>query len=207
MRRIAHLFGLILVVLTAVLVGCRSPKVDEVRLPPTAVSISNESGETIITQEGPIWVLLSGVDDHGLMAEHEVTLVAEPDPNAAAGPLVHTGTSASVLEIQQGGPQNLQRFYHVETVDGLTGWISDYYVRRVAYLYDAASDSVPLYSSPDGQLLTRLPNVSPIALKEPSDATWWLVQSVDDGTIGWVLATFVKESPSPEFLLGLAHEH
>jgi hypothetical protein len=37
-----------------------------------------------------------------------------------------------VLEIWHGGPQNLQRFYRVETVSSDTGWISDYYVRRVA---------------------------------------------------------------------------
>lgn len=187
--------------------GCASPESAAVRLPPTAVAISGENGEILATQDGPIWVLLSGVDEHGLIAEHELTLLAEPDPTATTGTLVHTGVSASVLEIQHGGPQNLQRFYHVETVDGITGWISDYYVRRVAYVYDGTSDGVPLYASPEGQLLSRLPNVSPVAVKEPSDADWWLVQSVDDGLLGWVQATFVRESPSPEFLLNQTHEH
>lgn len=196
-----------LIVLAVGLPGCRSSDVVEERLPPTAVSVSNESGETITTQEGPIWVLLSGVDEHGLIAEHELTLLTEPSPTAAAGPLVHTGISASVLEIQHGGPQNLQRFYRVETVDGATGWISDYYVRRVAYLYDEASDGVSLYAAPNGQVVTRLPNVSPIALKEPTDAEWWLVQSVENETVGWVMAAYVKESPSPEFLQNQAHTH
>ena len=206
MRRI---FGLFFIALSMMLVmiGCGSGKALAERVPPTAVSISNESGDTIAVQEGPVWVVLSGVDEHGLIVEHELTLLSEPDPNAAPGSLLHTGIPASVLEIRQGGPQNLQRFYHVETVDGVTGWISDYYVRRVAYLYDAESDGVDLYSSPDGQLVSRLPNVSPISVKEPSAEDWWLVQSVADGTLGWVAAEFVKESPAPEFLLDLSHTH
>jgi hypothetical protein len=52
-----------------------------------------------------------------------------------------------------------------------------------------------------------LPNVSPIALKEPTDAAWWLVQSVENETVGWVMAAYVKESSSPEFLRNQAHTH
>ena len=206
MRRFFWLFWLALLLLGGA-IACGSDEVQTESLPPTAVSISNETGETLAVQEGPVWVLLSGVDEHGLIAEHELTLLKEPDPNAPSDSLVHTGISASVLEIRQGGPQNLHRFYHVETVDGLTGWISDYYVRRVAYLFDADSDGVDLFASPEGQLVSRLPNVSPIAVKEPSAGDWWLVQSVENGTLGWVLATFVKESPSPEFLLDESHTH
>jgi hypothetical protein len=70
--------------------------------------------------------------EHDLFAEPELTLLQEPDAAAAPGPIAHTGIPTTVLEIWHGGPQNLQRFYRVETVSSDTGWISDYYVRRVA---------------------------------------------------------------------------
>jgi hypothetical protein len=171
------------------------------------VAISGAAGETLATQEGPLWVLLSGVDEHGLIAEHELTLLQEPDAAAAPGPVVHTGIPAAVLEIRHGGPQNLQRFYRVETVNGDTGWISDYYARRVAYLYQADSDTVPLFAAPDGQEVAQLPNISPVAIKQPTEGDWWLVQAVKDGTLGWVRADLVKESSLAEFLTNQTHEH
>lgn len=173
---------------------------------PTSVAISDAAGETLATQEGPLWVLLSGVDEHGLIAEHELALLQEPDAAAGPGPIVHTGVPAAVLEIRHGGPQNLQRFYRVETINGDTGWISDYYVRRVAYLYKADSETVPLFAAPEGQEVARLPNISPVAVKQPNGA-WWLVQSVEDGTLGWVQAELVKESPLAQFLNTQSHEH
>ncbi|MBK8900509.1 MAG: SH3 domain-containing protein [Anaerolineaceae bacterium] len=174
---------------------------------PTAVAISGAAGETLATQEGPLWVLLSGVDEHGLIAEHELTLLLEPEAPSNSGPVVHTGIAAAVLEIRHGGPQNLQRFYRVETVNGDTGWISDYYVRRVAYLYDASSETIPLLAAPDGQEVARLPNISPVAVKAPADDAWWLVQAVEDGTLGWVRSELVKESPLAEFLQNQSHDH
>lgn len=175
--------------------------------PPTAVAISGADDETLAIQDGPLWVLLSGVDEHGLIAEHELTLLQEPDAAADPGPIVHTGIPAAVLEIRHGGPQNLQRFYQIETISGDVGWISDYYVRRVAYLYDAESETVPLFAAPNGQEVARLPNISPVAVKQPTVGDWWLVQAVEDGTLGWVQAELVKESPLSEFLTNQSHEH
>jgi len=196
-----------LILCAGLLVGCTGAATTVPTPIPTAVAISGVAGETLAMQEGPLWVLLSGVDEHGLIAEHELTLLQEPDAAAAAGPIVHTGIPAAVLEIRQAGPQNLQRFYRVETVNGDAGWISDYYVRRVAYLYQADSDSVPLFAAPDGQEVVQLPNISPVAVKQPSEGDWWLVQAVEDGTLGWVRADLVKESPLAEFLTNQSHEH
>lgn len=203
MKQLLSLWLLCAVLLT----GCAGAETAVPTLLPTAVAVSDAAGNTLATQEGPLWVLLSGVDEHGLIAEHELTLLQEPDAAAAPGSVVHTGIPAAVLEIRHGGPQNLQRFYRVETASGDTGWISDYYVRRVAYLYAADNETVALFAAPDGQEVTRLPNVSPVAIKEPADGAWWLVQAVADGTLGWVRAELVKESPLTEFLQNQSHEH
>lgn len=197
----------LLILCTLLLVSCAGPETAVSPQLPTAVAISDAGGETVATQDGPLWVLLSGVDEHGLIAEHELTLLQEPDASAASASLVHTGIPAAVMEIRHGGPQNLQRFYRVETVNGDTGWISDYYVRRVAYLYDANNETVPLFAEPDGQEVARLANISPVALKSPTDETWWLVQAVGEGTLGWVQADLVKESSLAEFLTNQTHEH
>lgn len=197
----------LLTLCAVLLAGCAGAETAAPTAIPTAVAISGAGGETLATQEGPLWVLLSGVDEHGLIAEHELTLLQEPDVAADPGPIVHTGIPAAVLEIRHGGPQNLQRFYRVETVSGDTGWISDYYVRRVAYLYQVDSDVVLLFAAPDGQEVAQLPNISPVAVKQPTVGDWWLVQAVEDGTLGWVQAELVKESPLSEFLTNQTHEH
>ena len=185
-------------------VACRSPSVLS---PPTAVVVSNPAGQTLATQEGPLWVLLSGVDEHGLIAEHLLTLWSEPDAAADASYFVHSGVAAAVMEIRQSGPQNLQRFYRVETVAGESGWISDYYVRRVVYLYDETSDTVALYAAPNGSEITRLPNISPVAIQEPTGSDWWQVQPLESDTSGWVPANSVVESPLREFLQNQQHAH
>lgn len=174
---------------------------------PTIVPISDANGTTIANQPGPLWVLLSGVDEHGLLMEQEISLLSQPDPAAAPGPVVPTGTAAAVMEIQQGGPQNLQRFYHVQTITGFAGWVSDYYIRRVAYLYNAAADTVPLYDAPDGAQTALVPNVTPVTIQQPTDNQWWLVQLVGEARSGWVQIDVVKESPEWEFLHNLSHEH
>ncbi len=206
-----HYFFLCLLCLWAVS-GCASSRLNTTSsinptiTPPPAVPITANDAN-IAAQPGPLWVLLSGVDEHGLIAEHELTLLSSPDPTAAQEARVHTGVAASVREIQHTGPQNLQRFYQVQTVTGHTGWISDYYVRRVVYLFDANNNTISLYSSPDGQEIEQVANVSPVTIKVPTDAEWWLVQAVQTGTHGWVRASFVKESPSWEFLLNRQHDH
>lgn len=187
------------------LVGCRG----ENTIPlPTAVPISTDLGEAVASQPGPIWVLISGVDEHGLIVEHQVTLLAEPDLEADPGPEVHTGIAATVHEIRQTGPQNLRRFFRVETVNGEVGWISDYYIRRTAYLFNEQGTTVTLHAAPDGGEVAEVGNVTPVVVRQPAiNDDWWIVQTVADGIVGWVDATYVKESPEPEFLLNEQHDH
>jgi hypothetical protein len=174
---------------------------------PETITITNSMGETTATQTGPLWVLLSGVDEHGLIPEHELTLLAEPDERSDPIALVHTGTAVAVQEIRYTGPQNLHRFYRVQTSNGDMGWMPAFYVRRVAYLYTPDSDEIPLYAAPGENEVARLPNISPVTVKDPTQPDWWIVQTPDGTVTGWVEAGVVKESSEPEFLLNQQHAH
>ena len=177
---------------------------------PTAVPVTDDNGATVATQDGPLWVLLSGVDEHGLLAEPALSLLAAPAPDAASAASVPTGAPAAVAEIRQAGPQGLRRFYRVQTVAGAQGWVSDFYVRRLGYLYDGNSDGVQLYLAPAQQPVAKVVNVTPVRLLDPTDSEWWLVETADRPLQGWVAAEIVMESPEPEFLVGGGqgeHEH
>ena len=172
------------------------------------IPVSNAEGTPIAEQPGFVeWVLLSGVDEHGLTIEHFLTLLADADPNAEPLTQIHTGHPVIVLEIRHVGPQGLQRFYHVQTLDNITGWISDFYVRRQAYVFNMEGTAVPIFNTPKGVEIAELANVTPITLRQPQDLTWWEVSTLNGSVIGWVEARFVKESPEEAFLLGTDHTH
>ena len=172
------------------------------------ITVSNAEGTLISQQPGFVeWVLLSGVDEHGLTAEHSLTLLTDADPNAPEVSQIHTGHPVIVLEIRQVGPQGLQRFYYVQTLEGITGWISDYYVRRQAYLFNHEGTTVLIYDKPQGVQIAQLANVTPVTLRQPQELTWWQVSTLDGNVLGWVESRFVKESPEEEFLFGEGHEH
>ena len=193
------------------LAGCNSiipaTPTPQFTLPPDTIPITDESGATVATQPGGLWVMVSGVDEHGLIIEHELVLFDEPDNEEATTSLIHTGTAVVVHEIRQTGPQGLRRFYRVQALNGQMGWISDYYVRRVVYLFDENGTAVSLFAAPDGQELTQVANVTPVIIKEPTGADWWIVQTVEGDVLGWVQTGFIKESPEPEFLLNQQHSH
>lgn len=177
--------------------------------PQATIPISNASGEVVASQPGPQWVLLSGVDEHGLLSEPQLELLALPRAETTPLAQLPSGIAAAVLEIRHLGPQSLQRFYRVEAVSGEIGWISDYYVRPHAYLFNIGGTSVPLHSSAVGSVSAHAPNVTPVLILDPASSTgWWLVRTIDEDITGWVLAEFVKESSEEEFLLSSgAHEH
>jgi hypothetical protein len=167
------------------------------------IPVSNAEGTPIAEQPGFLeWVLVSGVDEHGLTAEHFLALLAEPEAGAPVAAETHTGSPVSVLEIRHVGPQGLQRFYHVETLEGVRGWISDYYIRRQAYVFNFDGTSVPVFENPGGDQIAELANVTPVTLRGPQGFDWWLVGSLDGSVVGWVAARFVKESPEESCLLG-----
>lgn len=170
------------------------------------IPVTDEAGGVIARQPGPLWVLVSGVDEHGLIAEHELALLNAPDASAVSETVIHTGSPAAVQEIRHTGPQNLQRFYRIQSPTGPAGWISDFYIRRVAYLFNSEGTTVPLFESPGGNEIARLEDVTPVLLLSPL-TTWWKVETADNKLTGWVPVNYVKESPEPEYLLNQQHEH
>jgi hypothetical protein len=183
------------------------PKTMSQPLPPESVPVTNSSGYLLSRHEGPLWVLFSGVDEHGLVEAHEVALLAAPQPESPAVHQVDTGTAAAVHEIRQSGPQDLWRFYRVRAVDGRQGWVSDYFVRRLAYLFKPDSETVPVHEAPGGAVAFEASQVTPVLLLAPTRTDWWQVATPDGTLMGWVEAGYVKESPAGEFLLNLEHEH
>lgn len=172
--------------------------------PVAAVPIFNATGELIASQPGPQWVLLSSVDEHGVVAEPQVSLFVSTDAGEESSAQILTGTAARVVQILHTGPQNLQRYYLVETVAGEIGWVSDFYVRSKAYLFNFDGTMVPLFSSPGGQVTIQVPNVSPVILLDPiSNPNWWEVGLLNDNLTGWVEVDYVKESSEEEFLLNV----
>ncbi|MCP5095475.1 MAG: hypothetical protein GY943_07980 [Chloroflexi bacterium] len=175
--------------------------------PPDVVPITDDTGETIATQPKGLWVMVSGVDEHGLIVEDVLNLLEEPDNEESTTVPVHSGTAVVVHEIRQTGPQGLRRYYRVQAMNGEMGWISDYYVRRVSYVFNENGTTVPLFAAPGENEITQLDNVTPVTIREPTQDEWWIVQTVDGDLLGWVEASFVKESPEPEFLLNQQHAH
>jgi hypothetical protein len=214
-HRSFHYFSLF--IFSLLLVACGrtitvpSPTFTPPPTPPVITSpipVSNAEGTPIGEQPGFVgWVLLSGVDEHGITAEHFLTLLVDANPQAAALTQIHTGHPVIVLEIRHIGPQGLQRFYHVQTLEGITGWISDFYVRRQAYVFNHEGTTVPIFDKPQGAEIAQLANVTPITLRQPQDLAWWQVSTLNGSVLGWVESRFVKESPEEEFLLGEDHAH
>jgi hypothetical protein len=199
---------IILILLAALLPACAArPQVALLpALPPERVPVTNSAGDVLSRHEGPLWVLISGVDEHGLVEANEVALLATPRPEGPAVHQVHTGTPAAVHEIRQTGPQNLWRFYLVRTVGGEEGWVSDYFIRRLAYLFKAGAETVLVHETPGGAVVFEAQQVTPVVLLAPNRSDWWQVATADGTLTGWVETGYVKESPVWEFLLNLEHE-
>lgn len=73
-------------------------------------------------------VLVSGRDDHGMVAMRRVPVYEKPEAAHAVAKIVD-GTLARVVEIEG-------QWLRVETVEGpdLTGWVNDFYLRSEARL-------------------------------------------------------------------------
>jgi hypothetical protein len=169
--------------------------------PPAQLPQTDSNGKVTSYQEGPLWVLISGVDEHGLLQERRVPLLSDADAAAESGQRVRTGSPAAVYEIRVSGPQNLRRFYRVRAVSGESGWVSDYYIRRRAFLYNDQGERVPVYGAPDGEVVAQAANVSQVTLIDPTQAEWWQVAGIDGSYTGWVPVSYIKESSEREFLL------
>jgi hypothetical protein len=172
----------------------------------TPVPVTSADGVLIETEPGPLFVIVSTVDEHGLKGQALVELMSKPDPAETASiGLMPSGAFAQVLEIRRLPPDYLRSFYLV-TAEGLTGWVGDYLAHRTVFViaFDekgcACPMPVPLWADagltqPGGEVANRSP-LRLLALAEGSVQ----VQVLSDGTVGWLNREIVHESQENEFL-------
>lgn len=175
---------------------------------PTGTPVPVTSAEDVLieTEPGPLYVIVSTVDEHGLKGQALIPLLSLPDPaDTTSVGMIRSGTFAQVLEIRRLPPDYLRGFYLV-TADGLTGWVGDYLAHRVVYVivFDeqgcACPMPVPLWADPEltqggGTVANRAP-LRLLALGQASVR----VQVLSDGAIGWLSRDVVHESQENEFL-------
>lgn len=180
----------------------------------TPVPVTSADDKIIEYEPGPLWVILSSVDDHGRRGQPLIELARQPD---AAAPQrvgsVPSGSFAQVLEIRRLPPDYLRAFYRVRTTyqsRDYEGWVADWYARRTAYViaFDdnkcACPFAVQLWAdSALTQPAAAAANRSPLRLLTV-DGESVQVQVLRDGTIGWVSAALVHESDENEFLKYIA---
>jgi hypothetical protein len=234
--RFAHLCSLNFLALSMVLAGCAAPTASPTlppiqsgatpTLPPTPrpthpfptgtpVPVTSAENVVIETEPGPLYVILSTVDEHGLPGPSTIDLASEPAPDGAApAGSVPTGSFAQVLEIRRLPPDYLRAFYRVQARDAagetLEGWVADWYARRTAFVvvFDARGCAcpfpVPLWADEQlAQSAGALANRSPLRLLALAEKAVQ-VQVLSDGAIGWLSRDIVHESQEHEFLHSIA---
>lgn len=117
--------------------------------------------EVALAQRGPV-VLLSGRDDHGLLAEREVALVGAPGATRAVTQ-VADGTLVRVLD-ERGEWLRVQSLLQPQAV----GWVNDYYLRNRALRTDRGEQVVLL----DARWAQGLLVVQVAPVDQPAATTW-----------------------------------
>lgn len=179
---------------------------------PTGTPVPVTSAEDVLieTEPGPLYVIISTTDEHGLKGQALIELMSRPDPTdiTSVGTLP-SGAFVQVLEIRRLPPDYLRGFYLV-TANGLTGWVGEYLARRTVYviLFDgkgcACPMPVPLWADesltqPGGTTANR----SPLRLLTLGEKAVQ-VQVLSDGSVGWLSRDIVHESQENEFLKYIA---
>ena len=182
----------------------------------TPVPITSAEGVLIEHESGPLYVILSTIDDHGLPGEPTLQLMSQPDPaDAESLGAVTTGSFAQVLEVRRLPPDSLRSFYRVrvdQSGSQLEGWVSDWNVHRTVFVvaFDAQGCACPFdaplwadegLTRPGGQVANR----SPLRLLAVSERAVQ-IQVLVNGMIGWLARDMVHESEQKEFVRGLTPE-
>jgi Bacterial SH3 domain len=138
-------------------------------------------------------VIVSGKDDHGLVAEPAVALAAEPDGARVAR--VADGTLVSVLA-ERG------EWLRVRALEGgeAEGWVNDYYLRGTAHLVpERAGCRVPARPSllrPAQASYAASTQVELLEVTTAADGVWVRVRDVEAGRRdAWVARARVSELP------------
>jgi hypothetical protein len=113
-------------------------------------------------------VLLSGRDDHGLLADPFVTLVGAPNGQAAVG-RIRDGSFVRVLE-QHGDWMRVQQI----AVPQAEGWVNDYYLRDRALRADGQGQ----VTFADAQLIDGQVSVAVRAVERPDESPVWVAASL-----------------------------
>jgi len=176
---------------------------------PVAVTAAEDM--LIENEPGPLYVILSTVDEHGVDGEPILNLMSQPDPaDTASAGTVPTGTFAEVLEIRRLPPNYLRTFYRVSTRQSasqdMEGWVADWYARRTVSIvvFDEQGCACPFQvqlwadaelTQPAGLVL----NGSPLRLLGLAEESVQ-VQVLSSGTIGWVSRDNVLEARKKNYL-------
>lgn len=172
----------------------------------TGVPVTSADDTLIETEPGPLYVIVTTTDEHGLKGQALLEAFNTPEMNEGdvAG-LIKSGTFAQVLEIRRLPPDYLRAFYLV-LADGVTGWVGDYYARRTVFVvaFDkqgcACVMPVPLWGDAGlTQQSSTVQNRSPLRLLALENKSVQ-VQVLSDGSIGWLSRNLVHESQDNEFL-------
>lgn len=175
------------------------------------VPVTSAEDLLIENEPGPLYVILSTVDEHGPEGEPTLNLMSQPDPaDSTSAGTVPTGTFAEVLEIRRLPPDYLRAFYrvraHQSASQDIEGWVADWYARRTVSIvvFDEQGCPCPFQvqlwadadlTQPAGLVL----NGSPLRLLGLAEESVQ-VQVLSSGTIGWVSRDNVLEARKKNYL-------
>ncbi len=144
-------------------------------------------------------VLVSGRDDHGLVASDEVALLAEPalEGDEVVVTTLADGTLVRVLGDDGGSWLNV-----VPLDGGPGGWIDDFHLRGTAHVVgEEQACPTALHASVDGPVLRELRASEQVELLDDhttEDGRRWVgVRSVQGGVVGLVPAATLSQQPGP----------
>lgn len=129
-------------------------------------ALSTIPREVALAHSGPV-VLLSGRDDHGLLAEPQVALVGAPGATRAMAK-VSDGTLVRVLD-ERGEWLRVQSLVQPQAI----GWVNDYYLRNQALRTDRGEQVVLMDARREQGLL-----VVQVAPVDRSATTSWIPASL-----------------------------
>lgn len=147
--------------------------------------------------EGPPVLLLSGKDDHGIVAEERVALLDVPEGDPLV--LVPDGTLVEVLDQED-------EWFEVRALEGERGegWVNDFYLRgRVHLVGDPPGCDVALTGEPGGAAYATVPASTQAEVLDFHDG-WVGVLPLGEDRIGLVPRVWVSELPGPAAEPGVA---
>ena len=131
-------------------------------------------------------VIVSGLDDHGELAQKTVSLSAEPEGPAVAE--VAAGSLVAVVDTRG-------EWIRVRALQGAAaGWVNDYYLRGVVHLV-AGVPGCPVPKR-DGGTFESNAQVELVAFERRAGAIWVRVRPVGGGMAGWVRRRTLSELPA-----------